>query len=78
MSRKSYMKKWRQLTDDEVAEELEQIAIEKQILEEASFPANGDTVPYPEAEDEGEPVESQMGDAFSDEEDTIEDVVEED
>lgn len=78
MSRKSYMKKWRQLTDDEVAEELEQIAIEKQILEEASFPANGDTVPYPEAEDEGEPVESQMGDAFSDEEDNIEDVVEED
>lgn len=78
MSRKSYMKKWRQLTDDEVAEELEQIAIERQILEEASFPANGETVPYPEAEDEGEPVESQIGDAFSDEEDNIEDVAEED
>lgn len=78
MSRKSYMKKWRQLTDDEVAEELEQIAIEKQILEEASFPASGETVPYPEAEDEGEPVESQMGDAFSDEEEDIDDMVEED
>lgn len=78
MSRKSYMKKWRQLTDDEVAEELEQIAIEKQILEEASFPANGETVPYPEAEEEGEPVESQMGDAFSDEEEDIDDIVEED
>lgn len=78
MSRKSYMKKWRQLTDDEVAEELEQIAIEKQILEEASFPANGETVPYPEAEEEGEPVESQMGDAFSDEEEDIDGMVEED
>lgn len=78
MSRKSYMKKWRQLTDDEVAEELEQIAIEKQILEESSFPANGETVPYPEAEEEGEPVESQMGDAFSDEEEDIDDMVEED
>lgn len=78
MSRKSYMKKWRQLTDDEVAEELEQIAIEKQILEEASFPASGETVPYPEAEEEGEPVESQMGDAFSDEEEDIDDMVEED
>ena len=78
MSRKSYMKKWRQLTDDEVAEELEQIAIEKQILEEASFPASGETVPYPEAEEEGEPIESQMGDAFSDEEEDIDDMVEED
>lgn len=78
MSRKSYMKKWRQLTDDEVAEELEQIAIEKQILEEASFPANGETVPYPEAEEEGEPIESQMGDAFSDEEEDIDGMVEED
>lgn len=78
MSKKSYMKKWRQLTDDEVAEELEQIAIEKQILEEASFPANGETVPYPEAEEEGEPVESKMGDAFSDDEEDIDDMVEED
>lgn len=78
MSRKSYMKKWYQLTDDEVAEELEQIAIEKQILEESSFPANGETVPYPEAEEEGEPIESQMGDAFSDEEEDIDDMVEED
>lgn len=47
MSKKSYMKKWYQLTDEEVAEELEQIAIEKQILEESSFPTSGDTVPYP-------------------------------
>ena len=73
MSRKSYMKKWHEMTDDEVVEELEQIALEKQLLEESSFPSQNDTVPYPEAEDEGEPIESQMGDAFSDEEDEVED-----
>lgn len=37
MSRKAYMKKWRGLTDDEVDEELKQIALERQIMEEASF-----------------------------------------
>lgn len=72
MSRKSYMKKWYQLTDDEVSEELEQIAIEKQIIEEANFPMNGENVPYSEASDVGEPVESQMGGAFTDEEEEIE------
>lgn len=46
MSRKSYMKKWYEYTDDEAAEEIEQIAIERQLLEEAAF-NNGDTVPYP-------------------------------
>lgn len=35
MSRKSYMKKWRGLTDDEVAEELEQIALERQMTEDS-------------------------------------------
>lgn len=82
MSRKSYMKKWYQLTDDEVAEELEQIAIEKQILEEASFPMNGETVPYPEAHGEGEPVESELdetNDVVEEEVDeTVEKVTEED
>lgn len=72
MSRKSYMKKWYQLTDDEVSEELEQIAIEKQIIEEANFPMNGENVPYPEANDAGEPVKSQMGGAFTDEEEETE------
>ena len=49
MSRKAYMKKWRGLTDDEVQEELEQIALERQMLEESSFsPAGGsDNEPYP-------------------------------
>lgn len=47
MSRKSYMKKWRGLTDDEVQEELEQIALERTIIEDASF-EGGFESPYPE------------------------------
>lgn len=41
MSRKSYMKKWRGLTDTEVDEELQQISLERQIIEE-SFSGTGD------------------------------------
>ncbi len=37
ISRKTYMKKWHNLTDDEVNAELEQIALERQVIEEASF-----------------------------------------
>ncbi len=37
MSKKSYMKKWRGLTDDEVSEELNQIALERQLIEDSSF-----------------------------------------
>lgn len=48
MSKKSYMKKWRGLTDDEVQEELEQIAMERQIIEDSSFAPAEDDVPYPE------------------------------
>lgn len=40
MSRKSYMKKWRGLTDDEVQEELDQIALERQIIEDSAFEQN--------------------------------------
>lgn len=40
MSRKSYMKKWRNLTDDEVQEELEQIAKERQLIEDSAFAPN--------------------------------------
>lgn len=47
MSRKAYMKKWRGLTDDEVQEELEQIAKERQIIEDSSFIGSEDTEPYP-------------------------------
>ncbi len=35
MSRKAYMKKWRNLDDDEADEELRQIALERQLLEDA-------------------------------------------
>ena len=35
MSRKSYLKKWRNLTDDEADEELKQIALERQLLEDS-------------------------------------------
>lgn len=46
MSRKSYMKKWRGLTDDEVQEELEQIALERQILEDSAFATGTQEEPY--------------------------------
>ena len=45
MSKKSYMKKWRGLTDDEVQDELEQIALERQILEDSMMPGGMDD-PY--------------------------------
>lgn len=41
MSRKSYMKKWRQLTDEEVDAELEQIALERSIIDDAAFSPAG-------------------------------------
>ena len=41
MSRKAYMKKWRSLTDDEVDDELKQIALERSILEDMAFPDSG-------------------------------------
>lgn len=37
MSRKTYMKKWRGLTDDEAQAELEQIAFERQLIEDSAF-----------------------------------------
>ena len=46
MSRKAYMKKWRRLTDDEVKEELDQIALERQLIEDSSFSSSGDNPPY--------------------------------
>ena len=52
MSKKSYMKKWRGLTDKEAQEELEQMALERQILEESY---SGDL-------DIGEDVDDGLGD----------------
>ena len=43
MSRKSYMKKWRDLTDKEIEEELNQIALERQIIEDAAFMPNSNS-----------------------------------
>ncbi len=40
MSKKSYMKRWFGLTDDEVNDELMQIAYERQILDDSSFDLN--------------------------------------
>ena len=40
MSRKAYMKKWRGLTDDEVDEEIQQIALERQMIEDSAFASN--------------------------------------
>ena len=48
MSKKSYMKKWRGLTDAEVDEELKQMALERQILEDSAFSQAEDVPPYPQ------------------------------
>jgi hypothetical protein len=37
MSRKAYMKKWRELTDEQIQKELEQIGLERQMLEDFAF-----------------------------------------
>lgn len=42
MSRKAYMKKWRGLTDNEVKEELDQIAKERQLIEDSTFASGTD------------------------------------
>lgn len=70
MSKKAYMKKWRNLTDDEADEELRQIALERQILEDAfteppmetnpvePTPGNEPPVPNPDdPEPNPEPIE---------------------
>lgn len=61
MSRKAYMKKWRGLTDDEVQEELEQIALERQIIEDSAFNVQDvDTLPYEENNVNGTEVEEDV------------------
>ena len=64
MSRKTYMQKWRDLTDREVDAELMQIAYERQVIEDASMPgvsSNGII-----GEGEGGPVtQNQYGTAVS-------------
>jgi hypothetical protein len=64
MSRKSYMKKWRGLTDEEADEELRQIALEREILEDSigndmSYGDNTTTVEDMNADNEGSQDDSQ-------------------
>lgn len=64
MSRKSYMKKWRGLTDEEADEEIRQIALERQLLEDSftepdTF-GNEDNL-EDEVDDEGKAVEKEEG-----------------
>ena len=66
MSRKAYMKKWRGLTDDEVDEELEQIALERQMLEESSFASSGNNEPYPSDDSKSSPDDDILTDDFDD------------
>lgn len=40
LSRKSYMKKWRNLTDEEIEAELKQIALERQLIEDSAMIPN--------------------------------------
>lgn len=47
-SRKWFMKKWYEMTDDEVQEELEQIALERQLIEDSAMPTTGEVPPYPD------------------------------
>lgn len=73
MSKKSYMKKWRGLTDDEAQEELEQIALERQIIDDNTvMPRSGDQLPYPNA------TKDQMDQQAEEqqEQDTLEDAAE--
>lgn len=65
MSKKSYMKKWRGLTDDEVEEELYQMAMERQILEDAAFGGNdGTEEPYSEGLEGAENSEVVIGESI--------------
>ena len=61
MSRKAYMKKWRGLTDDEVQEELEQMALEKQYIDEVAMPMPNqqDQQESTEEVDTEEPIEDE-------------------
>lgn len=74
MSKKSYMKKWRNLTDEEADEELQQIARERELLESSYFnPGDITTQSGNEntAEDENSPEER------TEEEETEEELTEE-
>ena len=64
MSKNDYMKKWRNLTDDEADEELRQIAAERQILEDSY--ANPGSEQFSEESDETDDEDTEET-AFTDE-----------
>lgn len=77
MSKRSYMKKWRDLSDDEALDELKQIAIERQLLEESSFNSSSTSAPYPDdyQEDDSDETDSLADeDVTNDDEDASTDV----
>ena len=58
MSKRSYMKKWRNLTDEEAEEELKQMAKERELLEDAfEMPPMGMTQPKGNEAEEGTPTQ---------------------
>lgn len=67
MSRKSYMKKWRGLTDDEADEELKQIAAERAILED-SYAAPVETGEETSNKDNTNPEEQEEEEILTNEE----------
>jgi hypothetical protein len=81
MSRKTYMKKWRGLTDEEVEEELRQIALEREILEDSmgnDINYNEDTVNVEELnnnEDEGNEDSQDSSESFQNDQEGLEDAL---
>lgn len=65
MSKKSYMMKWRGLTDEEAMEELQQIALERQIIDDAAFSTSAesnldDEPPYPEDDNDDNDLDNEV------------------
>lgn len=80
MSRKAYMKKWRGLTDEEVMEELKQIALEREILEDSysGLPEIDNTSPQFKKGENGDENDTETGEETDEENDeALENPVEE-
>lgn len=54
MSRKAYLKKWRKLSDDEAMKEIEQIRLEKQMLEDSFVDLSNNEEQFDENEEEND------------------------
>lgn len=71
MSRKSYMKKWRNLTEEEAMNELKQIALERELLEDTFQAIGGELSEEPSEDDNNanqEPQDQDTGDTSKPEE----------